>query len=353
MSEREMSGLPPGDDAARVPVDPRRLDGEAGLESDPVARLLRLAGARPPVPAERAGRVEATVRDAWLEASARRRRARRLAWGGAVAAAAALAIAVGAAFWPRSGGVTVLAEVERVSGAVQLQVGGGAQPLVPGARLTRGAVLLTDAGGRAALRLAGGSSLRLDVESRLRLDRPGQLALDRGAVYVDSQGGPSLTVQTPWGEVEERGTQFEVRLAGQTVRVRVREGGVVLAGGGGSWQAPAGEELVLAADGRLSRGKVPFHGEPWSWVQEIAPAFHLQGRTLGEFLTWVGRETGRQVRWQEPGREAAKSGHLVHGSLDGMTPDESLAAVLPTVGLAQRVEGSAIVLFDHSSGAVR
>ena len=38
-----------------------RHDLEAG-EADPVARLVRLAGARPPVPEERAARVENRVR---------------------------------------------------------------------------------------------------------------------------------------------------------------------------------------------------------------------------------------------------------------------------------------------------
>jgi ferric-dicitrate binding protein FerR (iron transport regulator) len=340
MSERESTVLP-------------KAEPDGGVEVDPVARLLRLAGARPPVPVERAGRVEAAVREAWQSAGAERRRRRRLAWSAGVAAAAALALALGVAWWPDPGATLMVAHVERITGAAQLQLEGARQPLVAGARLMPGALVVTDADGRAALRLAGGPSLRLDVESRLRLGGGGRLTLDRGALYVDSQGGPPITVQTPWGLVEERGTQFEVRVAGEAVRVRVREGGVVLGDGKGAWNAPAGEELVLGADGRLARGKVAFHGEPWSWVQQIAPPFDLEGRTLGQFLAWVGRETGRQVRWQEPAREATKSANVLHGTLEGMTPDESLAAVLPTCGLAHRLDGDTVVLFDHTTAAAR
>jgi ferric-dicitrate binding protein FerR (iron transport regulator) len=152
--------------------------------------------------------------------------------------------------------------------------------------------------------------------------------------------------------VEERGTQFEVRVGVATVRVRVREGGVVLADDRGSWPAPAGHELVLAAGGRVARSEVPLHGEAWSWVQEIAPPFVLEGRTLGEFLSWVARETGRQVRWQDPERATEKGGTSLHGSLDGMSPEESLAAVLPTCDLAHRMEDDVVLLFDHARGAV-
>jgi ferric-dicitrate binding protein FerR (iron transport regulator) len=228
-----------------------------------------------------------------------------------------------------------------------------AQSLAAGARLATGTVISTSGTGRAAVLLDGGPSLRLDVDSRLRLDAAGRVALERGAVYVDSQGGASVVVATPWGVVEERGTQFEVRLVPDALRVRVREGAVSLAAGaegdsGQAWDAPAGQELTLGADGRLRRGAVAFHGDAWSWVQEIAPPFELEGRSLGEFLGWVSRETGWHVRWREPGRAAAAGSTILHGSIEGLPPEQALAAVLPTCGLAHRLEGGTVSLFTNS-----
>jgi len=341
-------------------------------EADPVARLVRLAGARPPVPEERAARVEMRVREAWQANVAARRRFRRISWGAGLAAAAGLAVAVGLLWRHAAQPPTpplLVAVVERVSGSVTIAGTAGERvPLLAGAPVFAGAPLETGDDGRVALRIAAAGrgddssrtgqvtpSLRLDVGSRARFASSGELRLESGAVYVDSQHSPDhpdtsapVLVRTPWAQVTERGTQFEVRVGGGGVRVRVREGAVELAGLDGdrrAWQAGAGAELMLAADGRLSRSTVPAHGDAWSWVQQIAPSFELEGSTLGEFLAWVGRETGWRVAWADPARAAAGAATTLHGSIDGLPPEQALAAVLPTCGLADRRDGETVVVF--------
>ena len=334
MNERENQVLPP----------------ERSAEADPIARLVRLAGARPAVPAERAMRAEAAVRAAWQASVVARRRRLAVSWGSGLALAAALALAVGLAWQgqPTPVPATPVGTVERLAGGAELLAGDSvAQPLLAGARLVAGGGVGTGADGRVAVRLASGASLRLDVDSRLTFVTPTRLLLERGAVYVDSQGGPPVVVETPLGVVEERGTQFEVRLATDAVRVRVREGGIHLAAERGSWDAERGDELVLTAAGMLSRRSVPFHGADWSWVQEIAPAYGLEGRTLGDFLAWFGRETGRAVVWVDPAEQRRALGVVLHGSVDGLSPEQALAAVLPTCGLAHRLEGGAVTLFAN------
>jgi ferric-dicitrate binding protein FerR (iron transport regulator) len=347
MSERERLESPPGDAGERTPVGPG--------DRDPIGELVRLAGVRPEVPPDRAARAEAAVRLAWEAATAARRRRLMLGWGAAAALAAGLALALGLAWWPRTPqSVLQVAAVARVAGVVETLAGDGTrQPLLPGARLTTGEVVATAGDGRVAIHLDAGPSLRLDVGSRLRFTAADRVTLEAGAVYVDSAGGAPIVVDTPWGVVEERGTQFEVRLAEEAVRVRVREGAIHLAAAvrspaGGSWDAEAGSELTLTAAGRLSRAAVPPHGESWSWVQEIAPPFDLEGRSLGEFLAWVSRETGWQVSWREPGRAAAAGRTTLHGPIDGLSPEQAVAAVLPTCGLAHRLEGGTLHLFTNS-----
>jgi ferric-dicitrate binding protein FerR (iron transport regulator) len=334
MNEREESVLPP----------------ERNAEADPIARLVRLAGARPAVPAERAIRAETAVRAAWQASVSARRRRVAGAWAGGLALAATLALVVGLVWQqPTTPAAAPLAgTVERLVGGVELQAfAGPAQPLQSGSRLVAGVTVATAPDGRVAVRLESGASLRLDVGSRLTFETPTRLLLHSGAVYVDSQVGDPVVVETPWGTVEERGTQFEVRLASDAVRVRVREGGVHLAGERGSWDAARGDELVLTAAGTLSRRSVPFHGEAWSWVQAIAPAFQLEGRTLGDFLAWFARETGRAVVWTDPAEQRRSLAVVLHGSVDGLTPEQGLAAVLPTCGLAHRLEGGAVTLFAN------
>jgi hypothetical protein len=336
------------------------VTGEPESAADPVAQLVRLAGARPPVPEERAARVEKRVHEAWLAGVAARRRFRWMSWGAGLAAAAGVAVTVGL-LWRHASlpppAPVLVATVERVSGSVTSAGAAGEQmPLLPGAQVFAGAPIATGADGRVALRLTAAAghaspSLRIDVGSRASFTGASELRLEAGAVYVDSQGGAPVHVQTPWAEVTERGTQFEVRVGAGGVRVRVREGSVELAGresANGSWQAAAGAELMLAADGRLSRATVPVHGDAWSWVQEIAPSFELEGSTLGEFLGWVGRETGWRVAWADPARAAAGAGTTLHGSIDGLPPEQALAAVLPTCGLADRRDGETVVVFASS-----
>ncbi|HEV8241930.1 MAG TPA: FecR domain-containing protein [Thermoanaerobaculia bacterium] len=335
------------------------VTGEPETAADPVARLVRFAGARPPVPEERAARVEMRVREAWQAGVVARRRFRWMSWGAGLAAAAGLAVAFGL-LWRHASqpppSPVLVATVERVSGSVTTAgAAGDRMPLLPGAQVFAGTPIETGADGRLALRLAAAAgatspSLRVDVGSSARFLAASELRLDAGALYVDSQGGAPVHVHTPWAEVTERGTQFEVRVGAGGVRVRVREGAVELAGrqhadGTGAWRATAGAELLLAADGRLSRATVPVHGAAWDWVQEIAPSFQLEGSTLGEFLGWVGRETGWRVAWADPARAAAGAGTTLHGSIEGLPPEQALAAVLPTCGLADRRDGESVVVF--------
>jgi ferric-dicitrate binding protein FerR (iron transport regulator) len=337
----------------------------AAHEVDPVARLVQLAGARPPVPPERAARVQARVRESWRAGVASRRRVRWVSWGASLAAAAALAVALGVgwryASTPPAPPVLV-ATMERVSGSVTtLGPAGEVLPLAAGSRVWSVAPVTTGEDGRAALRLPGGPSLRLDVSTRVRFVSSDVLSLESGAVYVDSNPGPTagtvvhpVRVETPWGRVVERGTQFEVRVGSGGVRIRVREGAVELAGSSGSnsvgrsWQAAAGAELTLATSGQLSRATVPLHGDAWGWVQQIAPSFRLEGRTLGDFLAWVGRETGWRIAFADPSRAAAAVATVLHGSIDGLSPEQALSAVLPTCGLADRRDGETVVVFASS-----
>ena len=109
-------------------------------------------------------------------------------------------------------------------------------------------------------------------------------------------------------------------------------------------------DIVLKQDqrtGKLTRGVVPFHGHPWQWVQEIAPTFEIEGRTLGEFLAWMERETGWQVRWRESAAARQALANVLHGSVEGLPPEQALAAVLPTCGLAHRIDDGTVVVFAN------
>lgn len=317
---------------------------------DEVESLFHLAGRRPRLPEPVVAPIKAAARAAWL-GHLRRRVGRRAGVAG-LAVAAGLLLALGLALRepPRPRPLAPLGRLEIEAGEVEVSGSQGERQV-----LTAGSVITTGAGGRAALRLAGGPSVRIDVESVVRIESAGVVALERGGAYVDSgptsSGAAALEIATPLGMVRHLGTQFEVRLLGEPglddpveLRVRVREGTVLVERGGKTHEARAGGELLLRADGAARRTAAPVGGEIWDWVQQTAPPLDIEGTTLAVFLDWVSRETGLPWRFADPALKQTAAGIVLHGSIAGLTPEEALSVVLPGCGLKpHRVEGALLL----------
>lgn len=326
-----------------------RLGEEPDLQTeDGLRAVLSAAGRRPPVPAADLEGITAAARGEWLALIARRRTARRSRW---LLAAASLLVLAGAGWWWRTQGLggpstaapVVLARVERWSGDARIAGQAASRRDLPA-----GTVLATaDPGGFLSFRLTSGVSLRLDAASRVRLVSPGAVELQRGAVYIDSPAAATgaIEVQSELGDVRDVGTQFEVRLEdGAALRVRVREGQVELRRGERTLQARAGEGLAWRDDGSELRETISPLADSWRWAVQAAVAPEIEGMTLGVFLDWVSRETGRQVRFADPELARSAASTVLHGTIEGLAPDEAVSVVLPGSGLAYRVEGATLVL---------
>ena len=152
-----------------------------------------------------------------------------------MAAAASLILAITMQILPVGNGVpqgsaaTIL--VESLAGPAWIRGTGEAGTLQPralevGDEVPLESRLTTDDEGRAAIQLASGHSVRLDRATSIRLLDAGSIALDKGAIYVDSgleaRSATPLDIHTPLGLVREIGTQFEIRLQGDSVRVLFR-----------------------------------------------------------------------------------------------------------------------------------
>lgn len=320
---------------------------------DPVARLLSLSGPRPALSTERAARLAEAVRPSWQEAVQSRGR-RRATWiGSTLAAAALLTVFLGLHWWRPLETATTDRPVARLVAATGTIHRLAAAHGDAGSYLTAGQVLaagdrLASGDGRAALEMGCGASLRLDSGTAVRLLAADRLALDRGAVYIDSAGpgdvSAAVRIETAYGTVEEIGTQFEVRLLASSLRLRIREGSVVLEHERGSYRGREGEELLLGPETSLARATVPRHGAVWEWTQEIAPILDLEGQTLASYLRWVGRETGTGVAFSDRALEHDATTTQVHGDIEGLRPRESLAVVLPACGVRHRFDGGTLIV---------
>jgi len=327
-------------------------------DDDPMARLLRAAGPRPAVPLETAARVKSVLRSHWrAEVQAVRRRRTSLWAVSSVAAAVALIVMIGRGQWgpdaKPSGKAEPVATLQRSEGSVRGQDGA---PLRIGDGLTPGSEIATGIDGRAALALAAGTSVRLDTDSWVLLTTGSILDLKRGAVYIDSGARQArsspVMVRTELGIVRDVGTQFEVRIQDGGLQVSVREGIAHLSRGGRPFQVEAGTRLLVRAEGAVETRALPVQGPDWDWVLAIAPAFSLEGRTLGDYLDWVSRETGWRVQFADPSISQAAPREILHGSIEGLRPDETPAAVLPACGLRHHLTGGTLII-EHPEGSGR
>ncbi len=326
-------------------------------DQDPIEALLKATGRRPPVPADRTDRVRVAAHAQWRREVARRDRRRVIAWGVSLATAAVVVTAVGLGIYslrpsiaPELSGV----RVERITNAAWTRHGSFSPvrslvQLHEGSIVPRDSEVTTGADARVALRGPTGHSLRLDTGTILRVRSDRAFVLERGAVYVDCPGGSavpqrSIRIDTPVGTIEDKGTQFEARLDGGSLSVRVREGTVTVQAPAERYVAHAGQALRLDASGRIERTEDAGGGGAWTWAEAIAPMIEIEGRSLPEFLDWVVRERGARLRLDGAGLAGRAPTIVLRGSIAGMTLEQATSSVLTTCGLTHRWENGVLVV---------
>jgi len=320
---------------------PQPIEEGAPPGDDTVARLLRIAGHRPAIPAADAAIVKAAAHAEWQQvvwAGRRRRLYLVRGVGGFLAAAAAVLLALNTNNLQRTF-TQPIAEVVAAAGR--------ADELEPGTGLWAGDVVETglekpEARPRLALQMASEASVRIDAETRLQIVSLSDLRLERGAVYVDSQGS-TLEIRTVLGTITNVGTQFEVRLApdNSKVRIRVRQGEVSLVDNQGTpHRVHADQELTANVDGTMEKQKVSSCDPVWDWVRSVRSPF--DGSTIQELLSWAAAEGG----WKQGGRlDAVTAAVKVHGdNITDLSLEDVLGIWLPSSGLSFGIEDCVLVV---------
>jgi len=305
-----------------------------------IERLIKLAGGRDMPSSDGMERARLAAHESWrrmLEQSASPRRLRLKAMLG-FAMAAGLA-ALGVLLWtqrPLPTAPELVAHIATLTGDAWLLEKRMESPARVALPIHAGTTLSTNEG-RVAFTFGDSLSLRIDRRTRLRFDSREQVTLLAGALYVDSGGinaVPALRIETPAGAVRHIGTQFQVHVTGDVTVVRVREGRVLLTRASGvPTDIAAGDELrVSGGDLQLRRGLSSF-GEDWEWSAGIAPALEIENRPLAEFIAWVVREHGWQVRYADDSLQARTFDIRLHGSLDQMESAAMLERVTLVTGV--------------------
>lgn len=322
---------------------PREGPAKASL-----AELLRSAGARP-APSEAAKeRAKAAVYQAYVGELQHRSRRR---WLLGIAASVAALIVAGLLVQQRAPTPVVAAHVTRVLGdraTVGTVTAAPAQPV-----LTRETVWVPP-GTRLLLTLTNGFGVRVDQSSRLIFESPARLRLEQGAVYVEtprvSSSGSSadFVVQTAYGAVQHVGTRFEVRVASDELRVRVRDGTAVFHGASGKdTTVNAGEQLNYRA-GIVT--VVPGPGpasDAWGWAELVRPEYPIDGRSLAEVLAWLAHEAGMQLEFTDEASRTRAAEITLRGDVGTLLPRESIQAVLAGTDVPYVIEGTRLLIGPH------
>ena len=309
--------------------------------ADLVASLIRAAGRRTEPPEEAYRQVRAAAADAFRRKTAKRHERTWLLWAGA-AGIAAFAIGLMLQWKPPVAERDPIARIERAIGSVEQATGDVWSPLGEATvAFTRGTKIRTLAGGIAGLKLAGGTSLRLAADTEIMLDTPPQLYLQRGTIYLDHAvgTGKGYRIETPAGTARDVGTQFELKVAGKALRLRVREGRVEIDRAGQLLAGAAGEQLELDVQGAVTRSSIAATDAAWQWAEAVAPAPDIDGRPASVLLAWVARETGRQLHYQSTAVESRATNVILHGNIRHLAPLAALDVMLATTDLEYALVG--------------
>jgi ferric-dicitrate binding protein FerR (iron transport regulator) len=242
-----------------------------------------------------------------------------------------------------------VASVERLQGEVSLgRADGGTGEIVhAGARLQSDQTIVTNSGSRVALLWRDCSALRVDQNTRLRLTAAGEVELQAGRVYVDTAGARpaagSPVILTPAGPVRHLGTQYMAAVAAGVTLVSVREGAVAVARIGGAERASGGQQLIVEPGGAARLQPIPVHGAAWQWAEALAAPYASDGRSLADFLGWVGRETGHRVEYASTDAARVAANAQLRGEVE-MEPMRALEAVVQTSDLLAEVDDGIITV---------
>jgi len=311
-------------------------------EDRDIAALLGVVGSRPSASAAAMASARAAVEAEWRKTVAARQRRRQFTGWAMAASVAVGAVAVWLVRPLVQPDAEVVASLTRVVGSVEQNRGDGRwTPLGTAGAVDGGTQLRTGSGGRAALQLANGVELRMDARTLVAFEDSSRATLKGGAVYVDSGArggatGPEFVLDTPAGDVRHLGTQYEARYGNGELQVGVREGRVAVQRESGSVVADAGERVTFAGS-EVTRTALPPNAADWNWVAGVTPPFTIEGRSVEDFLVWAARETGRTIVYASS--EAAQQSRNVtlRGTVEGLTPDEAVHAVLSTTSLQPQI----------------
>lgn len=307
---------------------------------DTLAAVLKLAGPSPVIDKAIEDRVYANVRHEW---NSSKPLSRPLRWAVPLAMAATVLVAIG--LIDSSNKTPAPSAIGTVSVTSSVAENSG---YAIGDEVYAGDVLHTSNLGGISLMLAKDISLRIDTNTLLRVDAGNEFTLLNGRIYVDTgdriYANQHLMIHTASGTATDVGTQFSVQFEDADMSVAVREGLVNIKEGSQTYSAGRGDLVTVRPGTGAQFGSIDITGPEWNWATALAPEFDIENSSLLEFLRWVERETGMELKIDSEAIRVETRRSRLHGSIAGMAPLDALEAVLATTKFTYSVDGGSIVI---------
>ena len=318
-----------------------------------VEALLEHALPRPTPPS----RDELMIRDAvqakW-QAVTRKRRTRIQFTRFAIAATVLLAVIASFNVLRESGVAPVqVAKIEKSYGSILLGNQSQLNQLSDFSTIMADQSIVTRADSGISLEWSRGGSLRIDADTRIEFISAEEVYLRSGRIYFDStpseliagtSGGSVETqfrIKTDHGTVTHVGTQYMTHSSGTELTITVREGRVSMDGNYHNETVLEGQQLKVTGSNRASVSNLPRHGAAWDWVEKTSPIADVEGRSVDEFLKWVGRETGLDIIYESPAAEQKARAGILKGKVE-LDPRSALELRMMGEDLNWHIDGGTI-----------
>lgn len=335
----------------------------ATRHADAVEALLERASPRPAPPSKDEQMIREAVLAEW-QAVTGKRRVRSQLTRFAVAATVLLAVAVSFNLMRTDGIAPVqVASISKSYGSIYVLGEQATMHRLPEmAVVLSGQTIKTDHDSGIGLAWGSGGSLRIAADTVVEFVAADEVYLHSGRIYFDSTPSQliaaissgsvasNLRIRTDHGTVTHLGTQYMAYTASDMLEVSVREGEVLIDGKYHDEKAIAGQQLSIAGSSRATVLNIDRHGAAWSWVEETSPLVNTDGRSVDEFLNWVGRETGLRVVYPDESTRQAAIDTVLKGNVN-LKPSEALEFWLQGQDLKWQTDGGTITVsaIDSSS----
>jgi ferric-dicitrate binding protein FerR (iron transport regulator) len=141
------------------------------------------------------------------------------------------------------------------------------------------------------------------------------------------------------------GTQFEASVVGVGLRIRVREGRVTFSDSSRELVADAGEQVEIGPGSDPERTRIATDDPAWQWTEDLAMLEAADTYRLPDVLTWVARETGRELRFADAATRARVQTIMLY-DLDGLTPRQTLDVLGSTTAFEYRNSDGSLLVTD-------